>query len=133
MLKTYDPSQVSIIAGGSIINSWNTVSVELDEDEQFATVGTSGEVTRTINASSLGTITLTVPQSSADNAALQALATAKSVFPFSILDKSGSGLSNHVMAEAFISKRPTAEYAKEHGEREWIIKGSLTTNLVSGN
>ena len=130
-LKTYDPSEMSIIIGGSIINSWNTVNVELDEDEQAASTGTSGEHTRTINPNNMGTLTLTLPQSSADNAKLQALATSKQIFSTMVMDKNGNDV--HVMAEAFISKRPPAEYGKEHGEREWIIKGGLSTNLVAGS
>ena len=130
-LKTWDPSQLNVIVGGSIINSWNTVSIDLDEDEQFQSVGTSGEVTRSINASKMGTVTLTVPQSSADNATLSAIAVAKSIVSFSTIDKSGNSV--HVMAQAFMSKRAPSEYTKESGEREWILKGNLDVHLPAGN
>ena len=130
-LKTWDPSQLNLIVGGSIINSWNTVAIDLDEDEQFQSVGTSGEVTRSINASKMGTVTLTVPQSSADNATLSAIAEAKSIVSFSTIDKSGNSI--HVMAQAFISKRAASEYTKESGEREWVLKGDLNVHLPAGN
>lgn len=130
-LKTWDPSQLNVIVGGSIINSWNTVSVDFDEDEQFQSVGTSGEVTRSINASKMGTATLTLPQSSADNATLSAIAEAKSIISFSTIDKSGNSV--HVMAQAFVAKRAPSEYTKESGEREWTLKGNLDVHLPAGN
>ena len=130
-LKTWDPSQLNVIVGGSIVNSWNTVSIDLDEDEQFSSVGSNGEVTRSINASRMGTVTLTLPQASADNATLSALAEAKSIFSFSTIDKSGNSV--HVIAEAFVGKRPASEYTKESGEREWTLKGNLDVHLPAGN
>lgn len=130
-LKTWDPSQLNVIVGGSIMNSWNTVAIDLDEDEQFSSVGTNGEVTRSINASKMGTVTLTLPQASDDNAILAALAEAKSIFSFSTIDKSGNSV--HVIAQAFISKRATSEYTKESGEREWTLKGNLDVHLPAGN
>ena len=130
-LKTWDPSQLNLIVGGSIINSWNTVSIDLDEDEQTSSTGTSGESTRSINASKMGTATLTLPQASDDNATLSALAEAKSIFSLSTIDKSGKSI--HVMSQAFISKRAASEYTKESGEREWVIKGDLDVHLPAGN
>ena len=130
-LKTWDPSQLNVIVGGSIINSWNTVSIDYDEDEQFSSVGSNGEVTRSINASKMGTVTLTLPQASDDNATLSALAEAKSIFSFSTIDKSGNSV--HVIAQAFMGKRAASEYTKESGEREWTFKGNLDVHLPAGN
>lgn len=130
-LKTYDPKEVNIIIGGAIINSWNAVTVEREEDQNIMSAGTSGENTRTKNANNLGTITLTLPQTSGDNGILTGLAVADDVFSVMIQDKSGSSV--HVMAEAVIGKRPAAEYGKEAGEREWTIMGGLSTDLSNGN
>ena len=52
-VKTYDPLQVSIIIGGSIIKSWDQVVVSRDNDRWNFSEGTSGEVTRTRNAGRL--------------------------------------------------------------------------------
>lgn len=130
-LKTYDPKEVNIIIGGAIIGSWNTVTVEREEDQNIMSAGTSGENTRTKNANNLGTITVTLPQTSGDNAILTGLAVADDVFSVMVQDKSGESI--HVMAEAVIGKRPAAEYGKEAGEREWTIMGGLSTDLSNGN
>lgn len=130
-LKTWDPSQLNLIIGGSIINSWDTVVIDFDEDEQTSSTGTTGESTRSINASKMGSAVLTLPQASADNATLSALAVSKSIFSLSTIDKSGNSV--HVMAQAFMGKRAAAEYTKESGQREWLIKGDLDVHLPAGN
>ena len=130
-LKTYDPKEVNAIIGGQILGSWNSITVAREEDENFMSVGTSGEATRTKNANNLGTITVVLPQTSADNAILTGLAVGGGVFSAMIQDKSGASV--HVMAEAVIGKRPESEYGKESGEREWTIMGSLSTDLPNGN
>ena len=72
-VKTYNPQEVSIIAGVIALSSWNQVVVEMDEDGWMFTSGTTGEATRTKNANLLGTFTITVPQTSADNDILTVL------------------------------------------------------------
>jgi hypothetical protein len=131
-VKTYDPSQVSVIIGGSIIKSWETVKAGRDNDRFKFTEGTSGEVTRTKNASLMGTITLTLPQASADNATLSAFEVAGTLIPCMVVDKGGTSL--HTMPEGTIVKVPDAEYGKDAGTREWIIKGEITDpSIVGGN
>jgi hypothetical protein len=130
-MKTYDPSEVSIIVGGTIIKSWNLVTPEFDEDGWTFSTGTSGESTRTKNLNKMGTITLTLPQSSADNDILSGLQVAGALLPVSIIDKSGSTIIT--MPEGTIVKLPAAEMAKEAGEREWIIKGDMPASFIGGN
>lgn len=130
-LKTYDPKEVNVIIGGSIMNSWNTVNVEQEEDDNIMSAGTTGEITRTKNANKLGTITVVLPQTSGDNSILTGLAIGGEVFSIMIQDKSGSSV--HVMAEAVVGKKASSEYAKESGEREWTFMGGLSTDLPNGN
>jgi hypothetical protein len=130
-VKTYDPSQVSLIVGGTIIKSWNKVSVVKDEDSWTFSAGTSGEVTRTKNLNRLGTITVTLPQTSADNGMLSAFAVSGALL--SCIVKDGSGRSLHVMPEGTVVKPADSEYGKESGEREWSIKGSVVEMTVGGN
>lgn len=131
-VKTYDPSLVSLIAGGSIIKSWNSVSVIVDEDKFTFTKGTTGEVTRTRNPVMLGTITITLPQTSEDNGVLSAFEVAANTIPCIVTDRNGTSL--HIMPQGTIVKPPDAEYGKEAGEREWIIKGQIKEpNIVGGN
>jgi hypothetical protein len=131
-VKTYDPMQVSIIIGGSIIKSWDQVVVSRDNDRWNFSEGTSGEVTRTRNASRLGSIKIVLPQASADNAVLSAFEVVGSLIACSVLDK--GGLSVHVMPEGTVTRIPDAEYSKEATQREWIVKGELIDpNTVGGN
>ena len=131
MSKTYAPGEVSVVIGGSIINSWNSVTVARNEDKNFASVGTQGEVTRTVNASNLGTITLVLPQSSADNAILSAKEVANGIESIGIMDKSGNSI--HTMPEGFITTVAEAGYEKELTEREWVFMGDLPVNIIGGN
>jgi hypothetical protein len=130
-MKTYNPSQVSIIIGGSIVKSWNTVTPEPDEDGWLFSTGTSGESTRTKNANKMVTITLVLPQSSADNDILSGLEIAGSLIPISIIDKSGRTVIT--MPKGTVAKRPAVELGKEAGEREWLIKGDVPVYAVGGN
>jgi len=131
-VKTYSPVQGSLIVGGSIVESWRTVSVAEDEDGwTFDVDSNSGETTRTENASKLGTFTVTLPQASTDNATLSAFKAAKSLIAVSFIDNSGASL--HVMPLGTIVKVADAEYAKEAGDREWTIRGNLDVNILGGN
>lgn len=131
-VKTYDPSQGSLILGGAIIGSWRTVAVVEDEDGvTFDTDTNSGEATRTFNSSKLGTFTVTLPQASSDNAVMSAFKAAKSLI--SCVFKDNSGLSLHVMPLGTVVKSADAEYAKEAGDREWLVRGNLDVNVIGGN
>lgn len=122
-LKTYDPSEVVLTVGGSIMNSWNTATAEYDEDSNIMSTGTSGEVTRTVNNNKTGKITITLPQTSADNATLSALQIANGVNPVSIIDKSGALVAT--IAEGVFLKPATATLGKETTDREWVLSGRL--------
>ena len=129
--KTYDPSQVSVIIGGSIIKSWNTVTAARDEENFMMTVGTQGEATRTKNANKMGVITLVLPQASVDNLILTGFFNLGTQISVSITDK--SGVSLHVIPEATVTKSPDASYGKEAGEYEWLIRGNLSVHVLGGN
>jgi hypothetical protein len=130
-VKTYDPGQVSLIVGGSIVKSWNKIAVAKDEDDWTFSAGTSGEVTRTRNLNRLGAITITLPQTSQDNGILSAFSLAGGLLSCIVKDVSGTSL--HVMPEGTVVKPADSEYGKESGEREWSIKGSIVEMTVGGN
>ena len=129
-VKTYDPTQVVVIIGGSIMKTWNTVTVSRDNDRFVMTEGTQGEVTRTKNAGKLGTIVLTNPQASADNTTLSAHELAGSLMACSVIDKGGASVA--VMPEGTIMKIPDSEFGEEAGTREWTIKGEIPDPFVAG-
>ena len=130
-VKTYDPSQVSLIVGGTIIKSWNQITVSKDEDDWTFSAGTSGEVTRTKNMNKLGGIVITCPQTSADNGFLSAFAVSGALL--SCIVKDGSGRSLHVMPEGTVVRPANSQYGKEPNDREWTIKGSIVEMTVGGN
>lgn len=130
-VKTYDPGQVSLIVGGTIIKSWNKIAVAKDEDDWSFSAGTTGEVTRVKNLNKLGTITITLPQTSQDNGFMSAFAVTGALL--ACIVKDGSGRSLHVMPEGTVVKPANSEYAKEPVEREWAIKGSVVEMTVGGN
>lgn len=130
-VKTYDPDQVSVIVGGTIIRSWNKVAVAKDEDSWNFSAGTTGEVTRTRNLNKLGAITITLPQTSQDNAFLSAFHVSGALLSCTVKD--GSGRSLHVMPEGTVVRPANSDYAKESGEREWVVKGSIVEMTVGGN
>jgi hypothetical protein len=131
-MKTYDPTQVSIIIGGAIIKSWDIIAVAMAEDKNTFTPSTTGQLTRTKNANKQGTFTLTLPQASEDNAVLSGLLKVDGVIPCAVIDT--GGFSIHSMAEGVIVKSPDAEYGKESGTREWMITGSINDpQVVGGN
>lgn len=130
MSKTYDPTQVSITLGITKLSNWNEVTVAFDEDGWTLTSGTQGEATRTKNANRLGTITITVPQTSADNDIL-------SGWYFSGLNmlcdvRDNNGTSAGTMALGTVVKLADQGYAKESGTREWMIKGKLAVGPAVG-
>ena len=133
-LKTYDPSQLSITIGGSLISdkSWNTVAIARDEDSWTFSTGTNGEQTRTKNLNKLGTITLTLPQTSDANDILSAAELVGSPITCALIDKSGRTVVT--MPQGTVMKPADTEFAKESGEREWMIKGDVPDPfLVAGN
>ncbi|BBO74399.1 hypothetical protein DSCW_18160 [Desulfosarcina widdelii] len=129
--KTYNPDQVSLIVGGSIIKSWNKVVVGRDEDSWSFSAGTSGEATRTKNLNTLGAIKITLPQTSQDNGVLSAYE--KSDALLSCVVKDSSGYSLYAMPEGTVIRQAGSEFGKESGEREWTLKGALAEFTVGGN
>ena len=129
-VKTYDPSEISLIVGGSIIKSWNEISCVVDEDKFKFTKGTTGEVTRTKNPVMLGTNTITLPQTSEDNAILSAFEFAGNTIPVMIRD--GAGTSIHLMPQATIVKPADAVYGADATDRVWSIKGQWKEPFIVG-
>jgi len=131
MLKTYDPSEVSVAFGPILLTGWNTVRMSRSEDGVMFSAGTSGEVTRSINANKLGTITLTYPQASSENLILSGYEASKVTVPVTVLDKSGTTAG--VMKFGTVVKPPDSDLGKESGTREWAITGELPVMIIGGN
>ncbi len=131
MLRTYDPSKVSVAFGPTLLTGWDNVRISREEDGVMFSVGTSGEISRSINANKLGTITLTYPQTSTENLILSGYAANKITVPVTVIDRTGSTVA--IMKYGTVVKPPDADLGKETRTREWQIKGELSVMTIGGN
>lgn len=131
MLRTYDPSEVSVAFGPILLTGWDLVRLSRAEDGVTFSVGTSGEITRSINANKLGTITLTYPQGSSENLILSGYEVTKITVPVTVIDKSGTTIG--IMKFGTVVKPPDSDLGKEAGTREWAITGELPVMVIGGN
>lgn len=138
-LNTYNPKEVAIIVGGNIIDGFadgTFINVERDEDSYTLQVGSDGEATRSKNNNLSGTVTLTLRQGSPSNAILSALAqqdelNGSGIVPLLVKDNSGSSI--HSAETAWIQKPSAAEYGRESGSREWVIRTDRLQTFIGGN
>ncbi len=134
-LKEYDFKKVAAIAGGVQVTGFSSdsdaISVEADADDFTEYVGNDGETTRAATNNKLSRCTLKLAQSSASNAYLQGLLTAKTIFPFMVKD--GSGNTLHLCEQAYVKRRPTSAYGAETAAREWIIVCPDMVSFEGGN
>ena len=118
-VKTYDPSQVCLTAGVSILTGWDKIVVRRDNDKWTFTEGTNGELTRTKHKSCLGEFEITFPQAHSDNLIMSGLEVADALIASSVLDKSGSSM--HMMPEGLLLKQQNLHMIKNL----LIVYGSL--------
>lgn len=131
MSRTYNPEKVALVVGGSLLKSWNSIKITRDEPKWNFTTGTRGESTRTKNLNSMGTIEITVPQSSADNDVLSAYAISDAAIPCMVKDNSGSSIAT--MPKGTVVQLPEMTMSKEPTDRVWQIKGDLVDPMVVGS
>ena len=122
-MQTYDPKDVSVIVNGVFLTGFSDgtfVSWEKQEDNYTPHVGAQGEVDRARNAHPLGTITVTLKQTSPSNAVLNRLAKSKSTFPVRVVDRN---TPETIVggSEAWIGKQPDGERGNEITGQEWQI------------
>lgn len=130
-MRTYNPQEVSILGGTSLLTNWNNVRIGRAEDGAMFSAGTQGEITRTINANKLGSFILTLPQASIDNETLSLLEISKAALPWSVIDKSGTTVA--IIELGTVVKIPDSDLGKEAGTREWTITGELMTAFIGSN
>lgn len=137
--KTYSPADVEVIIGdNTLLDTFNSVEVAMEEDKISHSVAATGQSTRVINASKLGTITLVLPQTTTDNAKILAeykdiLANyAKGKFTsIQVKDKLGNSL--HRINKASINRVADTTYEKESSDRSWAFGGDVINHDVTGN
>lgn len=130
-MRTYNPEEVALLVGISLLTGWNNVRIGRAEDGAMFSVGTQGEVTRTINLNKLGSFVVTMQQSSLDNEVLSYLEISKAAIPCSVIDKSGTTVA--IIDFGTVIKIPDSDVGKEAGTREWTITGEMTYAFIGSN
>lgn len=126
-MKTYSPEDIAVVVGGRTLAGFadTIVTVARNEDAYTLYVGTDGEPTRNKNPNRSGRVTITLKGSSDDNLYLSGLAATDELTKLGtvpVLVKDTNGNSLYTAAEAWIVKPADAEFAKEVGDREWILE-----------
>lgn len=140
-LRTYDPSQVSIVFAGVPVDGFadgTFLSVEQNEDSFTLQVGTDGESVRSKSNNRSGRATFTLMQSSATNDLLSALHTLDISTPNGdgigpLLIKDLSGRSIYTAEKSWIVKPPAAGFAREAESREWVVETDNLIQIHGGN
>lgn len=130
-MKTYAPEEGSMIVDGNILEQWNSVKAAMDEDGYTFEPSTSGGGTRTKNSNQAGKFTIVLQQTSPSNAVMSDLAKSGDIVSCGFTDNSGS--SKHKSEAGYVVKPAESEYAKEVGEREWIIQCEVLEMDDRGN
>lgn len=135
-VKSYSPKKVVAIVGTFILKSWDEITVDYNEDRWSIDCDRHGNAYRVKNPSNIGTIEITVKQTSLSNTYNSLVYTAISdtldvagVIPVLIVDLWNAPL--HVMPAASIMRVPKSTYAKSVTSRTWQFKGDLTVNSVA--
>jgi hypothetical protein len=138
-LTNYHIDKVILIWNNIPINGYagdTFIEVERNEDGFTTYVGSLGDVCRTKNLNRTGKITVTLMATAPVNdvLALAAQADEDSGLEFGpILIKDLSGFLEVSGAEAWVSKRPKIERAKESGTIQWVFEVAEMLMHEGGN
>jgi hypothetical protein len=118
--KTYDPKSVTITVNGVYITGLGESMVEISKDENNydTKVGAQGDTVRTKINNQLGTIKITLQQTSPQLAYLDKLANSGTLIPISIISANDPKETTSV-TEAFVKKPADRKYGKDAEDREY--------------
>ena len=136
--KNYDPGQIVISFGSVRLTGFmdgTFVVAERTEDAFETHVGAGGDVTRVRNRDTSGTVTVTLKAESPANALLSAIARLDEKFgtgvnPIRVENLNGTHIAE--AANAWIQKRPNAEWADTASGREWVF-GCADLAMINGS
>lgn len=137
-MATYSPKDTILTFCGYPITGFGEgtfIVVERDEEAFKKVVGAGGEVSRTANCNFAGKVTITLGQTSPDNAILSSLQRQDEQFhtgvgPLLIKDLNGTTLVSAM--SAWVQKPAKIEFAKEQKDREWTIDCGSMVDIVGG-
>jgi hypothetical protein len=118
--KTYDPKSVTVTVNGVYITGLGESMVEITKDENNydTKVGAQGDTIRTKINNKLGTIKLTLQQTSPQLSYLDSLANSGALIPISIISANDPKETTSV-TEAFLKKPSDRKYGKDAEDREY--------------
>lgn len=138
-LFTYDPKNVSVIVGGSIMTGFadgTFVEVERNENAFNLKIGVDGEGTRAKSNNKSGKVTITLMQSSPSNDTLSGFTAADELSntgAVPVLVKDNSGRTICTALTAWVQKYANASFAKEVTTRKWVLETDDIEMFVAGN
>lgn len=135
--KTYDPKKQLVNFSGIPLTSFadgTFITVEADEDSFTKLTGASGEVVRVLNNNRGAKVTLVLMQHSIDNDALSAIhaadrLTGEGIGMYSQTELNGTTV---VQGEAWVSKWPNVERAKESSNVTWTFDMANADTFIGG-
>ncbi|QOS97551.1 DUF3277 family protein [Brevibacterium sp. JNUCC-42] len=121
--KTYDPKNVSIIVNGVHITGLGEGMVEIskDEDNYETKVGAQGDTIRVKINNKLGTVKITIQQTSPQLSFLEKLANTGEMVPISVIS-SNDPKEVSSATEAYVKKNPDRKYGKDAEDREYELQ-----------
>lgn len=124
MITSYDAKDVSVIVGGVYLTGFaegTFVSYEKTEDNFALSVGSLGDVARAKVNNPLGTITITLQQTSPQVTYLNNLARSGKIVEARVIHK-GSNTEKIGGTQCFILKEAAGEFSNEISSREFTIQ-----------
>ncbi|GAC40859.1 phage structural protein [Paenibacillus popilliae] len=117
---TFDAKSVTVTVDGVYLTGFSEsmVEIEKDEDNYEVKVGAQGDTVRTKVNNPLGTITVTLLQTSPQVAYLDKLANTGQLVPISVIN-AGPPKESVTVTEAFIKKPASRSYGSEAEDREY--------------
>jgi hypothetical protein len=119
-ITTYDPKNVTITVNGVYVTGLGESMIEITKDENSyeTKVGAQGDVVRTKVHNPLGTIKITLQQTSPQLALFDKLANSGQMVPISIISANNPKETTTV-TQAFLKKPADRKYGKEAEDREY--------------
>lgn len=121
MATTYNANDVTVIADNITIIGFgdsDMVSCSKDEDNIQVMEDAQGHASAAINNSKLGTITITLAQTSPSYNHLVRLANTRKTFPLRVVN----GKESIGGSRALVQKLPDAGFGKSVGTRAFVVK-----------
>ena len=137
--RNYSLADVFVTVDGILITEFadgDAIGIELTDDDTTATNGANGAVAFSFKHNNVAEVTLTILQTSLDNARIaervDAILTARrGSVAISVVDGRGSTL--FASSQAVPKKRAAISMATEAGSREWVFSAAVERYVLGGS